>query len=213
MAVEISHDINNKFTAKEFTRASLLTIPYDSSYWNSFPILKTTPLEESIIRNLGGGQSLNRQFYLYKQYELNVTDGGINGEEKFNWFKEISKDKRILYLCFWDSNIKSYIRELEYAKQLYKTFGNKVAFVFISIENDAALWQQLVNKYNLFSDGIINYRITDSSQLAKFYKIKKTPSYVLISKDGSVSDLNAKAPNDSGLEKDFQNLINQIREP
>jgi hypothetical protein len=213
MAVEISHDTQHKFTAGEFTRANLLNIPYDSSFWSSSTILKTTPLEDKIIRSLGGGQSLNKQFYQYKQYELNVTNGGINGEEKFNWFREDSKDKRILYVCFWDSKILSHLRELELAKQLHKKYNDKVAFVFISVENDEARWQELVKKYNLFSDGIINYRVGNDSKLANLFKINKIPTFVLISQDGAVSDLNAKAPSDSKLEEDFKNLIEQIQEP
>jgi hypothetical protein len=211
MAVEISHDVKDKFTGRDLSRANLLSIPYDSSYWSSSTILKTTPLENTIIRSLGGGNSLNKQFYLYKQYELNVTNGGINGEEKFNWFKEDSRGKRILYVCFWDSNIRPYLRELELAKQLYKTYGNKVAFVFISTENDEARWQQLVYKYNLFSDGIINYRVGDASQLAKRFKVNKIPTFVLVAQDGNIFELNAKPPSDLKLEEDFKNLIDKIQ--
>lgn len=213
MAVEISHDPQHKFTAGEFTRANLLNIPYDSSYWSSSTILKTTPLEDKIIRDLGGGQSLNKQFYLYKQYEINVTNGGVNGEEKFNWFREDSKNKRMLYVCFWDSNIRHQIKDLELAKQLYKKYDDDVAFVFVSVENDETLWQQLVKKHNLFSDGIINYRVGNDSKLARNFKINKIPTFVLIAHDGTVLDLNAKAPSDSKLEEDFKNLISQIHQP
>ena len=209
MAVEISQDNKEKFDAKELTRASLLKIPYDSSYWNSFTILKTTPLEEGIIRSLGGGQSLNKQFFLYKEYEQNVTDGGIDAEEKFNWFRKDSKEKRMLYVCFWDRHIKSYIKEFERAKQLFKFYGDKIAFIFISTENDNLMWEELVKKYNLFSDGIINYRIGDSSTLKKTFKVNHIPHFVIVSKDGTLYDIDAKSPTNPILEEDFKKLLSE----
>jgi hypothetical protein len=140
---------------------------------------------------------------------LNVINGGKNGEEKFNWLKEDSKGKRILYFCFWDDSFKSYLVDLEYLKQLNLKYKNKVTFVLVSLENDEAKWQQLLTNYNFFSDGIINYRLGAASEIARLYKIKKTPTYVLISKDGSLFDLDAKRPSDPLLEKDFKFLIEQ----
>jgi len=211
MAVEISHEAKKQFTGGDLTRTELLNIPYDSSFWRSSTILKTTPLENDIIRGLGGGTSLNKQFYLYKQYELHVTNGGVNGEEKFNWFKEDSKGKRILYVCFWNSDFKSYLVDMEYFKRLNQVYKNKITFILVSLENNEATWNQLVEKYNYFSDGMINYRIGGSSEIAKDYKIKKAPAFILISKNGEV-DLHAKHPSDPLLEQDFKVLIERSME-
>lgn len=211
MSVEIRHGESELFTGQEPGRDELLKIPYDSMFWNNTPILKTTPLEEDIIHDLGGGASLNKQFYLYKQYELNVTDGGKNGEAKFNWLKEDSKDKRILYLCFWKSSFDSFsdLLEIEHIKRLNQFYKNKITFVLLSLEGDEVKWKQLLTKYNLFADGIINYRIGEDADVANSFKIDKTPTYILLSKDGSVFNLNAKHPSDPLLEKDFKFLIEQ----
>jgi hypothetical protein len=210
MAVEISHDEKDQFAGEDLTRANLLNIPYDSLYWNASTMLKTTPLEKKIILSLGGGKSLNKQFYLYKQYELNVTNGGVNGEEKFKWFKEDSKGKRILYLSFWNSNFESItdLLELENIKRLNQRYQNKIAFVMLSLENDETVWKQLITKYNLFADGIINYRIGSDSEIAKLHKIKKTPAFVLVGNDGSIFE-NTKKPSDPLLEEDFKFLMTQ----
>lgn len=209
MSVEIRQGSTEQFTGHEMGREELLKIPYDSSFWDTATILKTTPLEDDIIHDLGGGASLNKQFHLYKQYELNVTDGGKNGLEKFNWFKEDSKGKRILYLCFWDGNLGSYLTDLENIIRLNLLYKNKITFVMIASEIDEIKWQQLVAKHNLFSDGIINYRIGEISEVARLYWIKKTPTFILISKDGSLFDLDAKPPRDPLLEKDFKYLLEQ----
>jgi hypothetical protein len=208
MSVEIHPGENQKLSGREPGRQELLSLPYDSAFWNNTSILKTTPLEDEIIYDLGSGISLNEQFDLYRQYELNVTDGGKNSEEKFNWLSEDSNGKRILYICFWDNRFKSYLVELEYMKQLNLLYKKHIVFVMISLENDEARWQQLLHQYNFFSDGIINYRVGDKSDLAKRFKVKGTPAYILISKQGEVN-LEAKHPNDPLLKEDLRFLMVQ----
>lgn len=209
MAVEISHDAKDQFTGSTLNRAELLNIPYDSSFWNFSTILKTTPLEEDIIRGLGGGNSLNKQFYLYKQYELNVTNGGTNGEEKFNWLVEDSKDKRMLYVGFWDSNFKSYLVDMEYIKRLNQLYKNKITFVLVSLEENEAQWQHLVKNYNYFSDGIINYRVGKNSRLTSSYTIKTIPSFVLISRSGAVMSI--RNPSDPLLKEELNALLEDVK--
>jgi hypothetical protein len=211
MAVEINHDKQNKFNEKALTRASLLNIPYDSSFWSSSTILKTTPLEDKIIRGLGGGQSLNKQFYLYKQYELNVTNGGVNGEDKFNWFKNDSKDKRSVYVLFWNSDFKNYLVDMEYVKRFHQEFGSNIAFVLISLEEDEAVWNGLVKKFNYFSDGLINYRIGSNAKLLKQFNVKKLPACYIITKDGEVQE--AKSPSNPGLKDDLKSHQTQTFKP
>ncbi|MEO7992448.1 MAG: carboxypeptidase-like regulatory domain-containing protein [Chryseolinea sp.] len=209
MSVEIKKSEENKFSGHLPTREELLNIPYDSVYWTSSTILKTTPLEDEIIHDLGGGTSLNKQFYRYQQYEMNVHDGGKNGEKKFNWLKEDSKGNRILYLVFWSDNFVSYLAELELAKQLHQQYHNKITFVFLSTDDDDNRWQQIVQQYNFSTDGIINYRIGSNSQLTKSFKVNDTPAFILVSRNGEVFDSNAKRPSDPLLNDDFKFLIEQ----
>jgi thioredoxin-related protein len=122
--------------------------------------------------------------------------------------KDDSNGKRVLYICFWDSRLKSYLLELEYLKQLNIQYKKHIVFVMISLENDEAIWQRLLTQYNLFSDGIINYRIGDNADLAKEFKVKEAPTYVLISKQGEVTT-NAKHPNDPLLKEDLRQLMVQ----
>jgi thiol-disulfide isomerase/thioredoxin len=205
MSVEMQTDITEKFMGREPGRAELLKIPYDSVFWSTNTILKTTPLELEIIRDLGKGNSLDKQFYLYRQYEMNISDGGKNGVEKFNWFKEDSRGKRIVYLFFWEGDCKPYLADVEFAKRLHKKYRNQVTFVFVSLNDDEIQWQQTVSKYNLTSDGIINYRIGKNTEIQKFFKVKEVPSFILISRNGEVSDF-AKHPSNPLLEEDFKLL-------
>jgi CarboxypepD_reg-like domain/Thioredoxin-like len=209
MSVEIKTDSKEKFIGHLPSRDELLNIAYDSIFWNNQTILKTTPLEDGIIEDLGGGTSLNKQFFRYRQYEMNLRDGGKNGEEKFNWLKEDSKGSRILYLLFWSANFQSYLPELELAKRLHKKYQNKITFVFISLDDDENNWQQAVQRFALFSDGIINYRIGSRSKITKSLMVKEAPSFVLLSRNGEVFDATAKRPSNSLLEQDFKKLLDQ----
>lgn len=211
MSIEIKPAAEN-FTGREPDKNALLKIPYDSVFWNNATILKTTPLEDEIIRDLGGGRSLNEQFYRYQQYEWSTSGGGKNGDEKFNWFKEDSKGERVLYICFLKGDLKNYFLELQRIKQLIKQYRNEIAFVFLFVENDETRWQQILTQYSLFTDGILNYRIEDNSAILKTYRVKEMPSYVLVARNGSTYNLIAPRPNDPQLEADFKFLIGQSRE-
>jgi hypothetical protein len=209
MSVEIKTDVKEKFIGHLPSRDELLTIPYDSVFWSNQTILKTTPLEDGIIEDLGGGTSLNKQFYRYHQYEMSLRDGGKNGEEKFNWLKEDSKGNRILYLLFWSNDFRPYLAELELAKRLHKKYQNKITFVFISLDDDENNWQQTVQRFALFSDGIINYRIGSRSKITTSLMVKETPSFVLLARNGEPLNLNAKKPSNPLLEQDFKFLMEQ----
>ncbi len=207
MSVEIKKGKENKFEGRLPGKEELLNIPYDSVFWSTNTTLKTTPLEDDIIGDLGGGISLNRQFLRYKQYEMNIRDGGVNGEEKFNWFKHDSKDTRILYLVFWSGDFQKYLIELELIKQLNQKYRNKITFVFLSLDDDEQRWKETVKLFSFYVDGIIHYRIGSHSATAKSFSVKDDPAFVLIDKEGEVYDLHAKRPSDPLLKEDFQFLL------
>lgn len=206
ISIEIQHDLKHKFVGIEPTKSELSKLVYDSVFWNTTSILKSTPLENSIIRDLGGGKSLSEQFKLYQQYEYNLADGGTNGEQKFNWLKEHYKGKLILYVIFWSSDCKLYLGELERAKRLQQLYRNKVLFVFLSTENEEAIWKQTINRFSLFSEGMVQYRIGTNSKLLRQYKVTDIPAFRLISGTGDLQSA-AKLPSDPALEKDFENLF------
>jgi hypothetical protein len=206
MLVEMSSDIKDKFVGRIPTREELLNIQYDSVFWSKNTVLKTTPLEDEIINHLGGGTSLDKQFYLYHQYEMNLRDGGQNGEEKLSWLLQDSKGKRILYLLFWSGNFQSYLTDLELAKHLQKKHLGKISFIFVSTDDDETRWQQTLKKYNFFTNGIINYRVGGNSKIVKTFDIKDMPSFILVAPTGEF-DLHAKRPSNPLLEYDFKFLL------
>lgn len=208
MSMEIKTDPPVKIVGQLPTREALLSIPYDSVFWKSNAILKTTPLEDDIIRDLGGGFSLDKQFLRYHQFEMNTRDGGVNGEEKFKWLLTDSKGNRILYLLFWTGNLQSYLVDVELAKRLQKKYRNKVTFVFLSLDDDEKKWKEIVEKFSLYTDGVINYRIGSRSKTAASLAISEAPGFMLLARDGEMIRP-TKRPSDPSLEADLVKLIGQ----
>lgn len=207
MSVDIRHNQAEKFSGDVPDRQELLNIPYDSVFWTTSTVLKTTPLEDEIISDLGGGASLNEQFLRYRQYELNTTDLGKDGDKKFQWLREYSKDNRVLYLVFWSQDVGQYITSIERFKQLNRKYRDEITFVFLSLVDDETVWQQLVQRYNLSADGILNYRIGSRSDVAKIFSVRQAPEFVLIGRSGDVYDAHAKKPGDPNLVGDLETLI------
>ncbi len=208
MSMEIKTDPTFKIVGQLPTREALLNIPYDSSFWKNNSILKTTPLEDDIIRDLGGGVSLDKQFLRYHQFEVNTRDGGVNGEEKFKWLLADSKGNRILYLLAWIGNLQAYLVDVELAKRLQKKYRNKVTFVFLSLEDDEKRWKEVVEKFSLYTDGVINYRIGSRSKVAASLAISEAPGFMLLTRDGEMIRP-TKRPSDPSLEEDLLKLIGQ----
>ncbi|MFM8740485.1 MAG: TlpA family protein disulfide reductase, partial [Cytophagales bacterium] len=103
-----------------------------------------------------------------------------------------------------------YLYELEYAKQLQKKFRGKVQFVLLSLDEDVAQWTQEVNRYNLFAEGIIHFRVGRDLDLMKEFKVREVPGFRLIERNGNKGDFAAKHPGNPQLEEDLAVLI---REP
>lgn len=207
ISVDIRHNPSEKFTGKIPGRQELLNIPYDSAFWATSTVLKTTPLEDEIIRDLGGGTSLSQQFLRFRQYELNTTNLGKDADTKFGWLREYSKDNRVLYVAFWSNDVGQYIIPIEQFKTLNRKYRDDITFVLISLVDDETIWQQLVQRYNLSSDGILNYRVGSRSDLIKTFSVKEVPSFVLISRTGEVFDARAKKPGDPDLVAALETLI------
>lgn len=207
MSIEIRRGETEKFSGREPTKAELLEIPYNPAFWNSNTVLKTTPLEDKIIRDLGGGQSLDSQFDLYQQYEYHVSNGGVEGEKKFAWLRQFSRGRQLLFVGFWASDCHRYLVELELFKRLQKTYRNKITFVLVSADEDEDRWRAAMMRFNLFADGIIHYRLGRGSAAAREFNVLDVPHFVWIGQEGETLTANAPPPSNPLLERAFREKL------
>lgn len=209
MANEVQVKGFKKFKGKEPDREELQKVPYDSNFWNNYTILKSTPLEDKIVADLGGNRSLNKQFVIFDSLEKKNYSRERIDEKRFEQFRLASKNSRILFIDFWASWCAPCIGEMVFEKRLLKKYAGKITFVLLSIDKDEQRWKQAIAKYKLGLAGFVHYRIGPESDLAKFFDVSSIPHYALIRKNGEFYDLNAKRPSDPLLEQDLDALIKE----
>lgn len=184
ISVEISDDASKRFEGELPNKEQLLSIKYDPSYWAQHSVLTATPLEQQIIHDLGGGKSLEQQFDLYQQYQINTNDGGVNGAEKLQWLTHFLRDQNPVLVCYWDGNYNKNMAELEAFKQLNRKYRGQCTFVMVSTDDNQERWIETVKKNNLELDGLIQYRIGNTASITS-----GKPMYRISNGNGELQNL------------------------
>ncbi len=200
-----------KFRGKEPDKKALYAIKYDPGFWNNYNILKETPLEEKIVRDLGGQQSLQEQFIIYDSLVKKSVEEHGTDIDAFERFFEQSKGSRILYIDFWASWCGPCLAEFYHSKKLLDKYKDKITFVLLSIDEDEDAWKKALTKFNLVIPGFIHYRIGPNADFLKFFDVNSIPRYLLIKENGEFFELNAKRPSNPELPRDFDLLIEQAK--
>ncbi|MBL7845722.1 MAG: carboxypeptidase-like regulatory domain-containing protein [Cyclobacteriaceae bacterium] len=203
----ITKDIK-PFKGKEPDRDKLLSIDYDSTFWNNYNVLKATPLEESIVADLEKAQPLKDQFTDYIASEKERYLSGKEDEERFNKFLQAARGYRPVYIDVWASWCGPCIREMPASMELVDKYKARVAFVYLSIDDDSEAWRKALKRYNIDRPFLTNhFRIGSNSNAAALFDIKEIPRYILIDKNGNFVNLNAMRPSESSISKELDRLL------
>lgn len=195
------------FSSKEPSKEELLQIHYDSLFWQNYNILKATPLEEKIVLDLQAKQNLSDQFKDFANLEKQNFLGAKADEVNFNQYLSAIRGTRPVYVDFWASWCGPCIAEMPASKQLVEKYKGKVAFVYLSIDDDPKAWQKAKERYKLTSPYVKHFRIGATSDLADIFEVNSIPRYLLIDKKGNYVNTNAERPSSLDIEKQLNSLL------
>jgi hypothetical protein len=85
--------------------------------------------------------------------------------------------------------------------------GTNVAFLFLSLDSDAASWSRAMSDYS-FMTAFNSFLITNNYQspFARKYRIQGIPRYLIFGSDGRLIDENAPRPSDPKLKELLKKL-------
>ena len=117
---------------------------------------------------------------------------------------------KVLYIDIWASWCGPCRKQFPHAKNLKAQFSRRnlrnIEFMYISIDNDYDKWKKALSDFNIKG----SHFISPANKLdgaGSYFEVAGIPRYIIINKDGSIADYNAKRPNDDDLLKELLELI------
>lgn len=196
-----------EFRGKEPDRETLLKLDYDSAFWNTYNILKATPLEEQIAADLQTAMPLDNQYHDYIVTERKQYFGGKEDEQNFNKFLNNMRGVRPIYIQVWASDCEPCRKNMVRAKKIFELYKTKLSFVFLSLDDDIDAWRKSIGKLGLTEPAMKHFRVGSNADAIISFSMTTLPHYILVDKSGYFYDLNAKPPNDFNLIKDIEMML------
>lgn len=102
---------------------------------------------------------------------------------------------KVVYLDFWYSHCAPCLAEAPAAAVLKKQFLRRdVVFLYVSIDEDAGLWQRTLSKHALASPNSVHLLDKEGWQAARPFHVGGYPSYWIIGRDGRIRQGDAPRP-------------------
>lgn len=197
------------FKGKEPDKEAMLKIEYDSSFWDSYNILKATPLQEQIALHLQKDLGLENQYSQFQKIERERFLAGKEDEGSFNKHLLVMRGIRPVYIFMWEAGCEECVRQIPRLKRIVEMYKTKMSFVMVSFDKDVDAWRKMTKKYGLSELPIRNYRFGLDADAIKSFSVTEVPRCILVDKQGLFVNLSAKMPADFSLIKDFEDLLSK----
>jgi thiol-disulfide isomerase/thioredoxin len=119
---------------------------------------------------------------------------------------------KVVYIDFWAPWCGPCLQEMPASKVLQRDYRNKeIVFLFLSNRSSEVSWKSTIANLALSGEHI-NLTEDQFNILASHFKINGIPHYVIVDKEGRISNLNAPAPgNREQLDVQLNKLLNVDR--
>lgn len=143
-----------------------------------------------------------------KSFELQLS-GEDSSVTNFESFLRRQKGK-LVYVDFWASWCAPCIRSIPDSKRLAEDFSDHVSFVYLSIDEDRALWQRATEKYGL-NDFNNNFLILNAktSEMLRSIELGSIPRYLIYDNNGILVHQNAPDPGSEEIRNLFRKIAIQ----
>ncbi len=187
------------------SKESLNQIPYRPDFWNNYTVLKATPLEGEIERDLAERFPLDTQFRQINNPGIEIEDYLLT--QSFNRILEENINNHVL-VYVWRSGGLPKMREVLLARKLVKSYrGSPVAIIFLSLDEDEEAWRKAVALRKMYLG--YNFRMTrqEKSRIAQKYGITSAPHYLVIGPGGKTLLNTNKLPDKNSLQEVLKGLL------
>jgi len=115
---------------------------------------------------------------------------------------------RVIYMDIWASWCAPCIMQINRSKSLKEHFRGEedLVFLYVSIDQDTAKWKRFIEEREVSGTHLISLKGEEEEILEK-YNVPSIPRFILIDKDGNISDFHAKPPSNKSLIKDIEKLL------
>lgn len=131
-------------------------------------------------------------------------------QDKINSLDQIVEENKgkVIYVDFWASWCAPCIKELSKSLKLHKKYGEKVAFVYLSIDLDEKEWKEACTKESLseFKYNFMTMGFKKSAALNGL-KIQAVPHYLIFDKSGKLVNSNAPSPGDKRVKEELEKYL------
>lgn len=145
-----------------------------------------------------------------KKNDFSTVDKVQVTQEKINSLDQIIEENKgkVIYVDFWASWCAPCRKELPKSLKLHKKYGEKVVFVYLSMDLDEKEWKNACAKESL-SDFKYNFMTMGFKKSAALngVKIQGIPHYLIFDKSGKLVNSNAPSPGDKIIKEELEKYL------
>ena len=120
---------------------------------------------------------------------------------------------KVIFLDFWATWCRPCIESMELHKTMHEQFKDKeVAFVYVSMENNPAIWKKFITTRGLKGDQLTaGEQMGVKSPISNDYKVKKIPYSIIIAPNGNVVWKRTGGFSVSTASKEIESLLSTVK--